>query len=247
MAWLNLRKKRVARVDLQKKPGHAALRDADPYAFQASHRRLGWVFRASVILNVAASAVISAQLGLIIQMFPLKQVVPMLIRADADDDRIVRVEPIGPGVDGFDLLLETQVRRFVKLLLEIDPVSVEAHFAEVVPMTGDEFYKKFKKERMDSGELDKALDSGLNRSIVVESAQRLDEYEGVMKYVVDFLQIDKRGGKLIEERPLRAYLSVTTRPREVRAEDRYVNPLGFTVLDMSLKEKSAPSARAARR
>jgi len=56
--------------------------------------------------------------------------------------------------------------------------------------------------------------------------------------VVDFTQVDERRSREVGRQSLRAYLSMETRPQEVRAEDRYANPLGVTVLRMVLKERT---------
>ena len=240
MARLSLRKKKPA----LEKPDHSALMEADPYAFASAHRRLAWVLKLLAVSHVAVLGIAAALASGFWVLLPLKEVVPMLVRADPADDRVYRIEPISRDVEGFSLLLESAARRFVKLVLEIDPVSQRDRLDEAFAMADGEYRAKFIRERIDTGALDDAIEGGLNRSVVVESAQRLSGREGVFTYAVDFVQIDERRGREIGRKPLRAYLSITTRPLEARGEDRFENPLGFTVLDLALKEKSAPGAEA---
>ena len=234
MAGLSLRKK----TDLTK-PDHSAVREADPFAFQASHRRQGRLLGISAGINMGLAFAVIAQALTIHGLAPLKTVEVALVRADPADDRIYRIEPIGREVDGFDLLMEASVRRYVKLMLEVDAVSQKDRWLEAEAMTDPSFVEKFSRERTPA--VEEAVKRGLNRSIVVESAQRLSERDGVFAYAVDFVQIDERAGGEAGRKPLRAYLSVTTRPQEAREKDRFENPLGFTVLDLVLKEKSAPA------
>lgn len=224
-------------------PDHAALASADPYAFRAAHRRLAWTLRLSAVANVVLVAAVIALASAIYALLPLRRTEVALPRADPADDRVYRVEPISRGVDGFDLLLEATARRYVKLLLEIDPVSQNDRFREAMSLTAPEFRGRFIRERIDSGELDAAIGSGLNRSVVVESADRIASRGDEFSFAVDFVQVDRRVGDVIDERPLRAYLSITTRPHEVGEADRFTNPLGLRVTDLVLKSKSVEASR----
>ena len=105
-------------------------------------------------------------------------------------------------------------------------------------MTDNLFYERFKKERIDPREVQNAIDSGLTRSITVESVDFIENTHGTYKYAVDFVQTDTRKGELVERRKVRAYLNMTTRPQSVSATERFENPLGVTVIDLVLKERN---------
>ncbi len=210
----------------------------DEYSFRASHRRMAWLLRLSVAINVMLGAAVTVTAQTIAALVPLKETEIALVRTYEPDDRLYRVEPISKDVDGFDLLLESKARRYVRLMLEIDPVTQTERFREAFAMTDKAFYERFKEERIDTKEVQKALSSGLVRTIRVESADALESYGDEYKYAVDLVQIDTLKGEEIQRKSLRAYLSMTTRPQDVRAEDKFTNPLGITVLDMVLKEKA---------
>lgn len=228
--------------DLAPAPDHSALRANDPYAFAAVHARLAWLLRLSVMTNVTLGAVVVVLAGAFSSLVPLKEVRPMFIRTDSAEDRVYRVEPLQQSVKGFDLVLETMAKRYVRLLLEIDSASQPARFNEAFAMTDRAFFDRFKKERLDSGDLDKALTSGLVRRVQIETADRLAnpvlEGRGTYTYAVNFVQTDQRGGEVIERKLLTAYLQVRTSPFEAKASDLYENPLGVRVMDLTLKERS---------
>ncbi len=100
---------------------------------------------------------------------------------------------------------------------------------------GIRVWDAFGKERFKA--IEKALDAGLNRSIVVESADLVARRNGVSRYAVDFVQTDDRKGERIETKKLRAYLAVTAQPQTVQKSEQYENPAGFRVIDLALKER----------
>jgi type IV secretory pathway component VirB8 len=217
---------------------HAAVRAADPYAYRTAHRRVAWLLRLSVMTNVSLTAVVVVMTSAFATLLPLKEIRPALLRVDTADNRLYRVEPIKQEVQGVDLLMEQMARRYVKLILEIDAVTQTDRFREAFVMTADAFYKQFKKQRIDSGAIQDALDSGLERTILVQSADRISERAGVYRFAVDIVQVDRRKGAEIERKNLRAYLAMTLRAHEVREDEKFQNPLGIRILDMSLKERN---------
>lgn len=234
MGFLN-RKKKDPVADLH---DHTKTRDADPYAFQVAHRRLAWMFRITVFIVVvfAISLGIMAQsISNLIDAFEPKVA---LLRVDSRDNKLYRVEPISENVKGFDMLLEQKAKRYVRLMLEVDSVTQGERFEEAFRMTDTAFYQKFRRERIESKAIRKMIDSGITRSITVESVNRVETNKKVHKFAVDFIQQDSRGNRKLKPKLARAYLTITTRPHEVGEIDKYENPLGITVLDMALKEKA---------
>ncbi len=239
----NRARRRRARHAAPAPVNHDGLRAADPYAFEAAHRRLAWMFRLSTMTNVALAAVAVVEASAISTLVPLQKVQLGLVRIEARDDQtsrvdpasLVRVLPITKETPGFDLLMESFVRRYVRILLEIDAVSQGDRMREANLQSEPDWWKRFTGERVK--EIDRAIDGGLSRSIVVESADRISMRDGIGRYAVDFVQIDKRDGKIVETKRLRAYLAATSRPHTVREAEKFENPLGLRVLDVALKER----------
>lgn len=217
---------------------HASTVAADAYSYRTAHRRLAWLFRLSVMTNVGLIASVVVLANAVAALVPLKTTEVALVRGYEPDDKLYQIEPISEDVDGFDLYLESMARRYVRLVLEIDPVTEASRRREAARMTDRDFWKDVRRARIETEERADALNDGLVRHVHVETANRLASFEDDYKLAVDFVQIDERRGQEVGRKALRAYLSMTTRPQSVSPEDRFSNPLGITVLQMTLKEKS---------
>ncbi|NVK20553.1 MAG: hypothetical protein HWE30_17815 [Methylocystaceae bacterium] len=226
---------------------HSPVQEKDPYRWEVAHRRLAWMVRICVVLIVVLACTTVAAIEAIVSIAESYQPKIALLRVDPKDDKLYRVEPIHEDVEGFDMLMEAKARRYVRLMLERDNITQTERFKEAFRMTDTRYYEKFKKEQIDSGEIREFLNAGGIRSITVESLNAVENDKGVYKYAVDYTRTDLYNGKpRIDpktgepEKPLlaRAYLEMTTRPHEVKEIDKYENPLGITVLDMSLKKRA---------
>ncbi|MBN2752329.1 MAG: hypothetical protein JXQ84_06440 [Rhodospirillaceae bacterium] len=222
---------------------HDSVRDADPYAFDVAHRRLAWMFRLSVMMNVSLGVVVIVLASAISTLVPLKTTQIALLRIEPSTDRVVqvdpatrvRIEPITKNVKGFDLLMESFARRYVTLVKPMDTVSQASRMTEARGFSDKDFWETFAKERLT--EYEAAVKTGLTRSVTIETAERLPTRGPKRLYAVDFTQTDHRSGKEKTSLALRAYLTVTTREQTVRDDERYENPLGIRVLGMSVQPR----------
>lgn len=227
--------------DASPMPDHSAVMAADPYAFQVAHRRLAWTarllatgFTGSVALNLVLG-------GAIAEMVPLKRIEPALVRIESIGDRtvpvdpasLVRILPITKETPGFDLVMESFVRRYVRLLREVDPVGHQDRLTEANRYSETDFWKGFVKDKYP--EIKKAMEGGLIRSVVIESASRISVRDGVYRWLVAFDEIDTQPGKPPETRKNHAYVAVTARPNTVREAEKFENPLGLRVLNLSVQ------------
>ncbi len=235
MAWLI---PKLQKINGAAPGSHSKFQEADPYAFRVSHRRLAWMLRLSAGMNIASMIALGLVISAFMSLLPLKEVRVALLRSDPADNRIYRVDAISQDVPGFELLLEQMSRRYVRNMLEIDSVTQSTRFKEAFIMTERDFYEQFRKDRIDTNAIQDAIDSGLTRSISVESVSLVDIFQDTWQYSVDFIQTDERKGEIVETKELRAYLKITTRPNEVTESEKYENPLGIRVLDMVLKERA---------
>lgn len=217
--------------------GHSGVLSADPFAYRTAHRRLAWLLRSSVAINVVLGACLAVTTQALTSLVPLKTTEVALLRADPSDDRIYRVEPISVNVDGFELLLEKLSRRYVRQILTIDETTQNTRFAEVRSYSDADFFNHYVKTNKPF--LDQALKDGLNRSITIKGAYKVDAYNGVFLYVVEFQQVDRMDRTEPVRRDLRAFLELTPRPNEVTEAEKFENPLGIRVLGMSIKEQAS--------
>ena len=216
---------------------HAAYRRADPFAFAIMHRRLAWLLRVSVATNVVMVAAFGIAMSSYSTLLPLKEVRVALLRTAEDEDRVFRIEPMEQDVQSFDILMESSARRFVKLLLEIDDATQKARFDEAFLLMDAEFRRRWLGIHEDR--IRQALGDGLEREITIETTHRLDQRVGEWLVTVDFRQTDRVKGEVVGDAPLRAYIRLTTRPTRVSRAELYMNPLGITVLDMTVKARGA--------
>lgn len=217
---------------------HGKRIESDPYAFQVAHRRLAWMYRLTTGCLIAALIVIAVLVSAFKQLLPLKTTELVLIREDHNTNRMYRAEPFIKGEKSGDVAMEAMAVRYVRLMLEIDRVTQDERFDEAFKMTDRKFYKKFFDEHIKTERIQKALASGLTRSITIENAHKMDTKGDQDKFAIDLIQTDMRHGELVETKKLRAFVHMTTRPRTVKAEDRYENPLGIVFLDMVVKERA---------
>src|SRR5688572_18218451 len=88
-------------------PAKAAALPLEPYDTGQSYRLALWTARILAVVASAEALAIVFLVSMIVSLFPLKQLVPMVLMADDRRNQIVRVEPLEIGARGFDLLAET--------------------------------------------------------------------------------------------------------------------------------------------
>jgi len=237
MDWLKNKLRPVLDGPLEDAAPHASMVRADPYSFRVAHRRLAWMFRISAGTNIVLGFCLIVAVNGLVEIAPmLSDIKIALVRSDTEDNRTYRIEPLNKKVEGFDLVLESKARRYPWLVLTIDRVTHSERIREAARMSEKTFFERLKNER--KKKIDDALASGLTRTITVESVDRIKTYDGTYKFAVDLVQTDTRKGELVEASKRRVYLSMTTIPQtKVREEDKYENPLGITVLDLTLHKR----------
>ncbi len=214
-----------------------SFREADEFAFRSAHRRIAWLLKLSVGLNIIFGLATASVSQALIEAYPLKETRIALLRADPADNRIYRVEPISQEVDGFELMLEQFSRRYVSLTLPIDDITQNERFKEAMIYSDRKHWNAFLDKRKE--DISDALKDGLNRSIIVHSSNFVAQYGDVWQYSVEFSQIDELERTPRTTRQYRAYLELTTRPQEIREAELYENPLGIRVIGMVVKEKTS--------
>lgn len=224
-------------------PDHGAVRAADPYSFEVAHRRLAWMFRLSVMTNVGLVSVTIVLAAAISTLVPLQKVELALVRVEPSTDRMeqvdpaskVRILPITRDVPGYDLAMESFVRWYTRTLLEIDAVSQDDRMRQANAAADPKFWERFMSEHRQR--ITDALERGLNRSVVIESTQKISQRDGVNRYLVVFDQVDMNKSGQRHSQKVHAYFAVASRPQLVRPSEKFENPLGLRVLDLSLKER----------
>ena len=215
--------------------GHGDIERADPYSFQVAHRRLAWVFRASVVVNVCLAFIVVSLSATITTLVPLRETRIALIKADPADDRLYQVKPVMQYTDGFRLAMESAARNFVRSLLEIDVTTQKVRWDHARQLSEAKFWNGWLDSH--AGRVNDAIKDGLTRQIFIETSDQLEQRQHEWLIAVDFSQTDRFYDEISEEKSLRAYVRLVTRPQRVSEEQRFENPLGITVLDVTVKHR----------
>lgn len=206
-------------------------------------RRLAWALRAvTLVAAINGLAAAAAVFGLV-SLLPLKTVEPMLLTVDRAENAIVRVSPFTKGAEGFRLMTEALVRRYVDVAhtVQLDPKAMQRRWGgDLYRMSGQEVFEDLREAF--AAPAQKLLDRKISRGVEIEGDPRLlDEQGGQLYYQVTFRTIDSRLMKTVSTRRWIASLVVAFLPDEVAYEDRYINPLGFRVIRYSIAAAGAAS------
>lgn len=206
---------------------------ADLYVPPLEGRRYLWTSRAFAI-GLYASLLVNFVLALALYTaWNVKEVIPMMVRFDTEDRQIVRIEPFDRTMPGFQAMTEVLVKEYVTMREEIiaNSEAMQTRYTTIVSRTTNDIVPQY--DRTQRPLIVNYLQSGLTREVVVESV-RLPA--GGKFFQVDFKTIDRDNtGAIIAngENNWIAYVSVRYNPQTVEAKDRYMNPLGFTVMQYS--------------
>ncbi len=198
-------------------------------------RRYIWTARAfaiafyiSMILNIVLVAVI-------FNLVPLKRVEPMLVTFSDKADQIVKIEPFSKGTRGFELMTEALAKEYVTMREEVllnTEVMADRWGRLVRFRSSSPVYNRFVEEKQPL--LEQAKRNQITRTTKILSVNKF----GQRSLRVEFEATDT-SPRLDEPRrtTYEVIMQIAFIPQQVSFEDRYVNPLGFTVTKYSIREK----------
>lgn len=210
---------------------------ADTHVPPLEGRRYLWTSRAFAVA-LYLSLLVNFVLGLgLYTAWNFKEIIPMMVTFEEAKSQFVKVEPIPRSLDGLELMTEKLVGEYVAMREEIVQnydVMRERFSGYIASRTSEEAFKGFIEEK--SRTWKQVFDAGLNRHVAVEDVY-LDPTKSY--FVVDYkLQYMDQEGTVRKEEPWKAFLTVKYEQRDVRYEDRYLNPLGFTVVGYSQQPRT---------
>lgn len=212
---------------------------SSPVDWQISHKRMVYLFKGSVTLNLMLGATIAILGSVISGLFPLKEIQLGLLRFDTPENQLVWVEPVRKDIDGLQTYIEEHTKRFIKLTQTIDGMTEGERFQEAIWMASEQVWQDFEKTRIENGAIQAVINEGGSRSIRIHVAQRIESLtRGVEKIRVEFTQTDQRKGKVVSQTRVEAIVGIVLAPNEVKVSQRYMNPLGVTVVAFSMRIKN---------
>lgn len=212
-----------------------------------AYRFNAWAARVLAIVAAIEALCIALLAAAIVQLVPLKEIQPMLLIGGSRDDQVWRVEPFVRGARGFELIVEKLAEQYVVQRETIDLQTEPTRWQQVEWMSSSAVWNSFRNEmdarRNPQSPYRQAEEHGLGRRIVPIVAAML----GPRQIQVEFERRDyhrlsgearTRSGEEISRRVFVATLSFELQEQVVRFEDRYQNPIGFTVVDYGYHEKA---------
>ena len=201
-----------------------------------SYRSMAWVARASTLGLVASIFLNITLVFLVICLFPLKQVQPYLLALKDKGDQVVQIEPISLNTKGMDLLVEGLCRRYVSLRETLDGVGEQARWKDVAFWSSDELWQEFEqlmKPDNPKSPLKKHIDDKVVRSVSIKVSSQVAE----KVWQVEWEAIHLHNGVEIERNRWVSTLFVEMRENTLKSEDKFLNPIGFTVIGYAVSKR----------
>jgi type IV secretory pathway component VirB8 len=191
------------------------------------------------------------QAATIMQMLPLYKVVPLAVTFSDKEEQVVRVQPMADNIASVSILIEQQVRQYVKernTISQDDVINLTRWQQTIKQMSTDDVFDGFVSETKPI--LASAKNGKFTRTVTIDTAQRVDpggQRSGSV-WRVDFTAYDRTIGQGLADtqenrRSFTVEMRVKLRPRNVTYGDRFVNPLGFTVESYSVAPRRTGSAQ----
>jgi type IV secretion system protein VirB8 len=214
------------------------LRDwyADKYALAAV--RAGRCFVLALVLGLIAAAAIAA----IAVLLPLKSIKPLIVTVDSRSGLVVSVQPVEnvTSLVEHDAIAQSNLYRYVIARLTYDPaVDLNINYDTVRVMSSPEVGAEFEHEASNSNPA-----SPVN--VYKTAATRRVHVTSVTPLSKDIAQIrlsttERRNGVDAPEQFWVATVRFRFTNTPAAVEDRWVNPLGFQVINYRLDQESAKS------
>ncbi|MBS0184783.1 MAG: type IV secretion system protein [Proteobacteria bacterium] len=194
-------------------------------------RFLGFGFLMSLFINIVCAV-------LMINLFPLKTIVPFFITLMPKSEQIVKIEPIEDQEEGFDVMTESLARNYVRLRETLDFQTEADRWKQVFWFSSFEIFENFKAlmNKDQGGIYESRKEKKLYRDVILLSVSTLSKNPRIVQ--VEWQGKDYQEGGEIYKKNWVSTLSITYISQNVKFEDRYMNPLGFIVTAYGVSEKS---------
>lgn len=213
-----------------------AFRKVSTFSAYRSYQQITRVLLAVCLLLSGISVVLTCFL---VNLFPLKEVKPMLVTFSEQQNQVVRIEPLAKDLQGTDVLLEKLACRYVELRETFDGVTENARLQELMHMSAPELWEAYGAliaEENPQSPFKAFQQSHVTRSVKIKSCFCLAP-AAPDTYRIEWESLDTQEGQEGERKEWVTTLAITLDPREVRFEDKYINPIGFTVIHYAVAKK----------
>lgn len=246
MAWLSMGRSRRSAPEVEtprqaRERGEAKL---GPYLTENDipgngHRRERMTNRVLVVVCGVTMLIAMVEGLAIVELLPLYKVVPVFVQFSDKSDQVVRIEPPTGRIPSIAILTEANVRDYVKQRNEISPdanETIDRWGGKIRIMSSESVYNTFMAETKPVYEEIRA--GNFTRQIEIKSVLRTTPGY----YQVEFVAYDhKQGTGLSDANDTKsswiAQMRVSYESKQVSLDQRFLNPLGFTITEYSVAKK----------
>ncbi len=175
------------------------------------------------------------------ELLPLYKVVPVFVTFSDKADQVVRIEPPSGRLASIDILTEQLVRDYITQRNTITAdasETIDRWGTKIRLMSSEEVYSTFLSETQPVYSQIRA--GNFTRQVAIKSILKMQP--GL--YQVEFDTFDHHQGSGLSDTTDRtetwiAQMRIVFRPSRVTYQNRFVNPLGFTVVEYSVAPKKS--------
>jgi len=206
---------------------------------QTATRHASAISRLAITALGVSMAINAVQAIAILQMFPLYRVVPYFVTFSDKAEQVVTIDAPKANLTNLAILNEASAKTYVmaRHTISADPYETYQRWQGIVhTMSAPQVYSAFLQET-------KPIYNDLTQKKFTRSTRIISitqPSEGF--YRIEFEATDRRLGQGLtdsgeDRRTFVADLRFVNAPQTIRSEDRYINPIGFTVVTYSVTIK----------
>jgi len=191
---------------------------------------LWWQARVATLWAVVMLALILVLIAFIIWLFPLKQVMPVLVTFH--QDQIAKVASVEVNSPGFQNVIEGLVRQYVVEAETFDGQTEDYRINRLTLLSSEElapYLQLIHPEHNDS--VNKKLkERGITRTVNIKSSTNLaPSSPNVWQVEWESIDVDRQTREEARTQWV-STLTVEIREKKINVEDRFINPIGFTAM-----------------
>jgi len=203
------------------------------------YRSMSWLAHVAVVVGVVLCLTNIVSVATIIALLPLKEVKPMFLTVKNAHDQVVHVEPLGKTSQGYDLLMESLVRQYVMLREPVNLQSDVERWQQMARFSSDKvnqtFYAMMNKDNPKSP-FEARRKEGVTRAVYLRSTTSLAP-SAPNVWQVEWEAVDIKDNQEIGRSVWQSTITAECQEKDVRLEDQYLNPVGFTVTHYNVAKK----------
>jgi type IV secretory pathway component VirB8 len=215
--------------------------------FRDGYQAISWVALFSMAINFVLLLALMSLTAFLLTVWPLQKIEPMLVTFHEKSKELVTIEPINKGTHGIYVLMEGIARQYVLMRETIDLQSESIRWNALQKFMSSDLFATYAKamspENKDSPYLS-FKKRGVTREVSVTNCMHLAP-ESPNTWLVEwqFKDIEQATGEVLAsgQRLSKVVAELSKQTIANVGEEKYINPIGFTVVEYSVNFKGTSS------